>query len=436
MCELTALFALLSLVQAPDAVVNATEAPKNLASLSGTKGNIAYVVSSSTPAALPQATEIAIDLSEVLTEPDPEYGSRRPFALKDPLLTAWMPGDTAARETQMLWPGSQAGQYRAHVMYAGSGFGMLRVDGKKPDGGPYAVLLPLAVGTPKQKSMPARMFNAGKNEPIVGHAQLGKITFNRLCACCHGKDVYGGALKEDGEGRGAPRFHSAETMLSFNEEGLRKAALVSTLERADLISYLAPYRPNLTNFEPKAERYVYRQHAIDDELRTAIRRTTGKAITLKTIALFALYKAAKPKPLDPDAPVKAPPGIAPKTAQRVSEDARDLDTATPDLRVGYFAIVRGASKDPIEELWLVLDNDLKIQRLLARDDQSRPAPKPGKDALSAFEHQGGRDDLVVPKQDRVEKGDALALQVATAYLATRAAVGAYEKDEADRSALP
>lgn len=411
-------------------------ADPHTASLSGAKGNITYIVSSSTPAHLPQATEIAIDLSEVLEVPDPELGNRRPLALAEPLLTAWMPGDGAARETQMLWPADQPGRYRAHVLFSGSGFGTLRVDGKKSDGSAFAVLLPLAVGAPKQKTTPARMFNAGKNEPIIGHAQLGKVTYNQQCACCHGKDVYGSGSKEDGEGRGAPRFHSAAFMLSLNEEQLRKAALVDELDRADLVAYLAPYRPNLKNFEPTAARYVFRTHLLEDAERTAIRRLVGKPITTKSVALFALYKDAPQKKTDDDgAPVKAPPGIAPKTAQRVSEDARDLDTATPPLRVGYFAVVAGMAKEPVQELWLLLDNDLKIKRLLAKDDMSRPLATPSKDALAAFERQGAREDAV-PKADRVEKGDALAQQVAAAYLATKAAITAYEKDEADRSALP
>jgi hypothetical protein len=424
-CELIVFAAVLCL--------SAAEAPRPpVASLSGAKGNITYVVASSTPAHLPQATEIAIDLAELLAEPDPELGNRRPLELVDPVLTAWMPGDGAARETQMMWPGKQAGQYRAHVVFSGSGFGTLRVDGKKTDGGQFAVLLPLAVGAPKQKSTPARMFAMGKNEPTVGFAQLGKITYNRTCACCHGKDVYGSASKEDDEGRGAPRFHSAEFMLSLNEEQLLKAALVDELDRADLLAYLAPYRPNLKNVEPAATRYVYREHAIDDETRTLIRRSIGKPVTTKSVALFALYK--DPKSADAGATKK--PLFVVHTAQRVSEDARDLDTARPPLRVGYFAVVHGMSKDPVEELWLLLDNDLKVKRLLARDDASRPATTPSKDALAAFERGGGRDELLVPKPDRVEKGDTLAQQVAAAYLSVKAAVRAYEKDEADRAALP
>lgn len=387
--------------------------------LTGVKSDISYSVRAKTPKHLPQATEVVIDLAEVLTKPDPEFGLNKPLTLDAPTVTVWFPGESAPRETHKLWPGTQAGQFRARFSFAGNGYGTLRVDGVRSDGRPLAVMLPMAVGQPKEKQLPVRMFAPTKGDALDGSVAMGRQIYNQRCAGCHGKDLYGAAKNEDDMGRGAPKLYSAEVMLSMNERDLFKRVLLDTLDTADVVAFLLPYRPNLAKLHDVSSRYVYRGYDLDDEDATELRRLAGQEVKSTRIGLLAFYQ-----PL-PDAPATGSP-------QRIAEPGRDLDSATKKTRTGYVAIVSGVDLAPTRELWLFLDNQLVIQGLATRDDASRPTNKPSKDALAAFIGSGDRVEESLPKLDRVQKGDALAAAVAGAFGAARMAIKRYEREEADR----
>jgi cytochrome c5 len=376
--------------------------------LAGTKGSIAYAVRTRTPPELPEATEIAIDLAEILDPPDPDFGTRKPLAMKNATVIALVPGEKQPRAKQRLYALEQNGRYMAHLPFRGDGYGFLRVDAELEGGKTLAVMLPVAFGTPKGKELATRVLKPDADEPVRGSGSLGALIYAKHCACCHGASVSGTQGK-------APRFDAPEFAWARSDDIYRGAIGTDTLAAEDLLAYLSPFRPPLGQIAPAAERYLARPYSLDEPQKKRLRRLIGHPLKNFSVALFPLYRTES----------------GDKRLQLLGNDSRALEQADPKLRLGYVAVVRGGTGEPAPELWLALDNAWHITRLLARDGHAqalRNAP-----ALGEYDGQGSREDGAVPAHDQLLQNDPWAMQIAAAYVLTTTAARAYESEESDRT---
>lgn len=374
----------------------------------GTKGTIAYTVRTRSPAELPEASELAIDLGEILDHPDPDFGTRKPLTLKNATVIALVPGEKQPRAKQQLFPMEQAGRYMAHVHFRGDGYGFLRVDAEQEDGKSLAVMLPVAFGKPKGRELAARVLKPDDEPAARGDESLGKVIYAKQCACCHGAEVTGthGA---------APRFDAPEFAWARTDDAYRNGIGTNALAAEDLVAYLTPYRPQLSKIAPAAERYLARPYELDETQTKKLRRLIGHPLKTTAVTLFPLYRSEE----------------SDKHLKLLGNDSHSLEQADPKLRLGYVAVVRGAQGDPAPELWLSLDNNWKITRVMPRDGHAQPlhsAP-----TLSEYDGQGSREDGAVPEHDKLMSDNAWAIQIAAAYVLTTSAARAYESEESDRT---
>ncbi len=378
---------------------------RQVATLAGVKGTIAYTTKTTPLTELPDAFELSVDLATVLDPPDPDLGNRRPLPLVNVTVTALLPGEARPRARQRLYAMEDAGQYAAHLRFVGSGSGSLRVEGVTQGGEAFAIMLPCAFGAAKGKAGDAnvKILPHSTAVPEEGDSAIGKVVYATHCACCHGANVTG-----DGD---APHFDAPEFSWFKTDDDYRHAVSIDRLRDEDVVAYVGPFRPSLAKMAPEAASYVAREITCDAAQLKKIHHTSQRA---DRVALFALYK---------DETVKGAPTDAP---QLVANDARALDAATSDQRIGYVSVVRGDDSTP--ELWLRLDNDWRLKKVLPRNGHAQAAAHAP--SLADFVGLGGRQDSAVA---RMQSNDIWGAQTLYAYLLTVCAARVYESEEEERS---
>src|SRR5262249_14020587 len=148
----------------------------------------------------------------------------------------------------------------------------------------------------------------------------------------------------------APRFDSPEFAWAHSDEDYRQAIGIDRLRREDVIAYVSSFRPALGKIAPDAGRYVVRKEACDETHAKKIQRLLGSAPD-ESVTLFALY-----------------PGNG--AAMPLANTPRALEVATRDRRLGYVAVARSVH-GPAPELWLRLDNDWRISKVMPRNTHAQ-----------------------------------------------------------------
>lgn len=386
--------------------------------VAGVKGTFSYNVQTRIPAELPDAVEVTVDLEDILNPPDIQFGSRKPSDLIDPVVIPWMPGEERPRGPQRIVKGNQPGRFVMHFRRQFAGHGTLRIDAKRADGTLVALQVPLIVDQAPGVKPAEATNNIAKivppaTEPVkYGDEALGRKIYNQQCSCCHGVDVMGAQRrKEDG-----PALHRAEVAWSKTVEQWQQHILLRDVDRADVMAYLAPFRPDVRKVLPESSHYVHRNVAIDTPTQRKLRRLVNRVVPFSSVTLLPAYRLAVPGPQ----PVLIP------------NEPRALEIAISKTRAGYGSVVVHQS-GLVGEWWITLDNDLRVTQVMARDAQSQPLTTLSADLLKPFMGEGGRKEDSIPLRERVMANDALASQFAAAYVAVRHAALVYEAEERDRS---
>lgn len=404
----------------------------------GVKGQFAFEVLTSAHPVWPQTLVVTIDLSDVLNASDVQFGTRKPSELVSPSIIAWLPGEERPRAAQQLVRGNQPGRYVAHLRCGEGpssgrcgGQGTARIDGKRADGSIVALQVPLLIELPggaNQAPQPSGTNNtaSGTNniarivppslDPVsFGDESLGRVVYQQRCAGCHGSHVWGqDRAKEPG-----PALNRASVAFRLTLADWERHVWLEDAERASVMAYLAPFRPDLKKLVDEAWHYVHRDIDIDDAVQRKHRRLVPQVSPVAKVTLLPLYLLPESKRQD------ASPWLIPN-------QPRALEVAVKKARRGFAAVVETPG-GLVGEWWIRLDNAFKVTAVLARDGHSQALPTPSAELLRAFVGEGGKGEDAIPLKARVQANDALAAQFAAAYLAVRQAALSYETEETDRS---